>query len=109
MGMSFIQMAQRLERTSMSAGSASSPLSNPFKTYVKDIFLRSTKNSNRVCQLLNYILVITYCQHIGEWHSLNYAVGARQSSREGNVCYKKKLVGTKISLKLNVLHGNGYF
>ena len=90
MGMSFIQMAQRLERTSMSACSASSPLSNPFETYVKDIFLRSTKNSNRVCQLLNSILVITtYCQQIGEWHSLNYTVGARQSSRVINVCYKK--------------------
>ena len=70
MGMSFIQMAQQLERTAMSACSASSPLSNLFETYVKDVFLRCTKNSNRVCQLLNSILVITtYCQHIGEWNS----------------------------------------
>ena len=62
-------MAQRLDRTSIlydhecCCAPKTSPGSNPFATYVKDIFSRSTKNTvtelwvNRVCQLI--LLVIT--------------------------------------------------
>ena len=43
---SFVQMAQRLERTSMSASAPkTSPRSNPFATYVKERLLPSTKNT----------------------------------------------------------------